>query len=44
MTRWLASALWMALEASVVFIRLAIFVALTEIMFGIIGETYCTLR
>lgn len=39
MNQWLTAALWMglALAASVVSIRLAISVALTEIMFGVIG-------
>jgi Kef-type K+ transport system membrane component KefB len=39
MNQWLTAALWMALAlgASVVSIRLAISVALTEIMFGVLG-------
>lgn len=46
MNQWLTAALWMALAlaASIVSIRLAISVALTEIMFGVIGGNFLHLQ
>ncbi|MBI3912405.1 MAG: cation:proton antiporter [Armatimonadetes bacterium] len=46
MNQWLTAALWMglALAASVVSIRLAISVALVEILFGVIGGNFLGLR
>ena len=46
MNQWLTAALWMALAlaASVVSIRFAISVALTEIMFGVIGGNFLHLQ
>lgn len=42
MNEWLTAALWMALalSASIVSIRLAVSVALTEIFFGVIGGNF----
>src|SRR5438132_758648 len=42
MNQWLTAALWMglALAASIVSIRLAISVALVEILFGVIGGNF----